>query len=241
MGRREAMGLDRSVSSSAPFRRRLARTACGVAAAAFLAAVPSSATGRLKLCPAPANTTSEGTPSASLLSILHVLRRPQTSSDALPPPINPGGGLRLGEGVYVKYVRRARRVAGTDYFVVPVARGLAPGCGLREEVVFVTAGPEEQGSGGGSTAAGIEHGEVTGSEWKGHHGVQYGLVPDGVAKVTLRYPPHRGLRNTVTVSPVENVYVAMVPPAATYSGFPVVPKTIVWRSATGKVLGTFHG
>jgi hypothetical protein len=235
------MGLDRSVSSPGRSGRRLARAACGLGAAVFLAAIPGSATGRLKLCPAPANSTSEGTPSASLLSILHVLRRPQTSSDALPPPINPGGGLRLGEGVYVKYVRRARQVAGTDYFVVPVARGLAPGCGLREEVVFVTAGPEDQGSGGGATATEIEHGAVTGTEWKGHHGIQYGLVPDAVAKVTLRYPPHRGLRTTVTVAPVENVYVAKAPPAATYSGLPVVPKTIVWRSATGKVLGTFHG
>src|ERR1039458_9869824 len=64
-----------------------------------------------------------GAPSQSLLSILGVLRRPATPADALPasvkafltkPILNP-----LGREVFVNYIRRARVISGTAYYVMP--------------------------------------------------------------------------------------------------------------------------
>jgi hypothetical protein len=182
---------------------------------------------------------SEGTPNAKLLSILAVLRRPQASTDALPTP--PSGSWWFGEGVYSKYVRRARVVDGVAYYVVPVAKGWALKCATHEGVVFATAGPEGYGSGGTATAAEIEHGaRLEGLFWKDGSGVQSGIVPDGVAKVTLRYPARHHLRATVTVAAVGNVYVTAVPPAARGSETPVLPTTVLWLSAKRHVLKTFH-
>jgi len=222
--------------------RRLGAASCGVVLTAMLVvAAPGGATDRGKAalaCPLPPGTAtpSEGTPSSRLLSILGVLRRPQTASDALPPPFDAGGpGLTFGEGVYVKFIRRARVVAGTTYYLVPVADGPGPHCSAREGVSFATVEALGQGSGSPATVGEIEHGR-----WIGHSGVQYGVVPDGVQKVTLRYPARHRLRATVTVTVLENVYVAKAPPAARASVSPVLPKAVVWRSATGSVLERFH-
>jgi hypothetical protein len=67
-------------------------------------------------------------------------------------------------------------------------------------------------------------------------------VPDDVAKVTLRFPSvlaSTGLRASVTVRPKDNIYVAIVPPAAS-GPQPVSPKTVIWRSRKGAMLKTFH-
>ncbi|HUA49470.1 MAG TPA: hypothetical protein VMA77_29820 [Solirubrobacteraceae bacterium] len=64
---------------------------------------------------------SYGAPSRSLVAILGVLRRPREPSD-LPPPA-PGAHRSIpvwAQGAYVRYVRRARVVAGISYYVVPM-------------------------------------------------------------------------------------------------------------------------
>ena len=68
-------------------------------------------------------TVSDGSPSPSLLSVLGVLRRPATGSDQprvphVSRPLYPAGV----QGVYVRYVRRARVKAGISYYVIPAAR-----------------------------------------------------------------------------------------------------------------------
>jgi hypothetical protein len=212
---------------------------CAVAATSMLTVAAAGDAGNraaaAAMCSPPQETTNNGTPSAKLLAVLGVLRRPQTASDALPAPLNPVWG-----DAYVKFIRRARVVAGTAYYVVPVAAE-DPSCRLRDEVVLVTMEPLGQAAGGGLTVADIERGGLGGTRWIGTSGVQYGVVPDTVAKVTLRYAPGKhGLRNTVTVSPVDNVYVAAAPPAARGSMLPVLPRVVVWRSHKGSVLKTFH-
>jgi hypothetical protein len=218
---------------------------CGAAVTAMLAiTAPGGAIGRVtpSACPTLQETTSDGAPSARLLSMLGVLRRPQTAEDTLPAPLNPGDPPRFGEGIYVKYIRLARLVAGVKYYIVPVAKGRGPQCDMREGVSLETVEAIGQASGGVVTAKEIENGKLTGARWIGGGGVEYGVVPNGVAKVTLRFPSasgKRGLRASVTVSPKDNIYVATVPPAAS-GPLPVSPKTVIWRSRKGSVLKTFH-
>jgi hypothetical protein len=72
-----------------------------------------------------------------------------------------------------------------------------------------------------------------------------GVVPKGVAKVTLLYPHHRGVPTSVTVAVVNNVFAAFVPYSFTdtssgplVSYVPPPPQKIVWRARNGKVLKT---
>lgn len=237
------------LGSESPLKRaRFARgvallALCGLVAPGAWASSAAGADNRgsaARICPVSPQTMSEGAPSSRMLSTLGVLRRPQTAADTLPAPLNPGGGWMFGEGVYVKYVRRARLVAGVAYYIVPVANGLSPQCRPREEVFFATAGPEGHTASGGLSVSEIERGMLTATYWKAGRGVQSGVVPNGVATVTLRYAPRHGLRSAVTVAAVENVYVATAPPAAQGPETPVLPTTVTWRSANGRILKTFH-
>ncbi|MGA2014457.1 MAG: hypothetical protein ABSH51_28565 [Solirubrobacteraceae bacterium] len=73
---------------------------------------------------------SQGSPSADLLAILGVLRRPARPSDRLPPRIigappnrrlYPNGTIPPLTGVYVRYIRKARHRFGADYYLAPAA------------------------------------------------------------------------------------------------------------------------
>jgi|GEM_PF-3314889 len=216
-----------------------------VTAAGAAGLVPARAAAAVAVCATPPpETASEGAPGAGFLTILGALRHPQTAADALPPPLTPGGSALLGEGVYVKYVRLVRAVSGTSYYLVPVARPfrpLTPGCHGPEGMVLFTVEPGGfEGHGGAATASQIEHGGLGGSRWlPGGKGIEYGVVPDGVRKVTLRYAAKHGLRS-VTVTAVNNFYVVPVPVLGV-GGLPgPSPTTVVWRSAKGSVLKTFH-
>ncbi len=66
----------------------------------------------------------EGTPSATMLSVLGVLRRPATAADRLPAGFYRHGRLladRISNDVYVRYIRLARVENGVSYYIVPVA------------------------------------------------------------------------------------------------------------------------
>jgi hypothetical protein len=80
--------------------------------------------------PNPAGATiSQGAPSAALLSVLPVLRRPASRGDRLPAVMyRHGRPLLLGEPsvAYVRYIRRARVVNGVAYYLVPGVIGSLP-------------------------------------------------------------------------------------------------------------------
>jgi hypothetical protein len=143
----------------------------------------------------------------------------------------------------VKYTRRARVVAGVAYFLIPVAVGWSPSppCGVGQEgVALLLASPEAGLSGEGVVpAGGIERGEMSGSSWKGRHGTAFGVVPDGVAKVTVRYPARHGGSTAVTVAAVENLWVAKAP-LGPVNETPIAIRSVTWRSAHGKVLKTLR-
>jgi hypothetical protein len=200
----------------------------------------------------PASCTSralQGAPSKSLLSILGVLRRPATAADAV------GGiaGRGLIRDVFVHYIRRARVVAGSPYYIYPVVIG---GCGTREKPhegimelatnVDLGGGAIGGSGGGGGTAAGIEQGQEASSGPPGSStsATLTIVVPDGVASVTLRYPaghasgysPKISPPFTITVGPVENLVVVTVPRSS-----PLQQGTMVWRAANGHIIRTFNG
>ena len=187
-------------------------------------------------------TTSEGAPNAATLRTLGVLRSPATAADVLPTEPSPSFGL--GEGVYVNYVRLARTTAGTDYYLIPIAKG----CGsLGEEVVLETRGPGEFGGSDGQTLAKIKQGKGL-STWVGNtSSTVSGVVPDKVAKVVLTYSRRstgqkRGRPVRVPAAVVNNVFVANLTFLTAHipGGFSTTPTTIVWRSAKGTAIKTIH-
>jgi hypothetical protein len=189
----------------------------------------------------------QGAPSKSLLSILGVLRRPATAADA--------GSAITAQGftsaVFVRYIRRARTIAGSPYYVYPAVVG---GCGTGEKPhqgimelaknLDIGGGAIGGSGGGGATAAQIERGEAAGS---GPPGTSTSatltiIVPDGVAKVTLRYPAGRASGYspkispafTVTTTPVNNLVVVTVPRSN-----PLQKGRMLWRAADGRLIKTF--
>jgi hypothetical protein len=223
---------------------------------------------------------SHGRPSARMLSVLDVLRRPATAADRLPAPVyRAGRPVMLGDArtIYVDYIRRARVVNGVAYYIVPGVFGSPPPAprvlnrcyaeemrALRGRLAHVTKsfraatlaygakvyaetrselaaqrpyqGVDEfdwqlRGTGGGgggasSPATIARQGMLGGSE-----NALYGVVPSGVAKVTLHWPA-RVKRRAQTAPVVNNMFVLVVPGTA----FP--PPTMIWRAANGRVIKT---
>jgi hypothetical protein len=199
-------------------------------------------------CIPPNGGALQGAPNKSLLSILGVLRRPATAADA-------GSGIvaqGFTSGVFVHYIRRARVVAGSPYYIYPAVVG---GCGTGEkphEGIMELARNVDLGhgviggsGGGGATAAAIDKGQDAGS---GPPGSSTGttitmVVPDGVAIVTLRYPAGRASGYspkisppfTITTTPVENLVVVRLPRRN-----PLQQGTVIWRAADGHIIKTFN-
>ncbi len=174
--------------------------------------------------------------------MLAVLRSPQTPLDALPASSLPGGVQHMGEGIYINYVRDVGVISGTTYYVIPVARGCASS---KEEVILYTHSARGFSGWFGATPRAIEQGRLLGSEGTAASSVVSGIVPDGVAKITLKYAPakpssispRRQLAVTVTAKPMNNVFAVHVPQNP---GSASLPKTIVWRSAKGAVIKRIH-
>jgi hypothetical protein len=209
--------------------------------AGVLAGAASAAPNAHFECAKRPTTTSEGAPNAAMLQTLGVLRGAATIRDVLPSESSPSFGL--GEGLYVKYVRLARTVAGTACYLIPIAKG----CGsLGEEVVLETRGPGEFGGSGGETLAEIKQGQSVSTWVRNKSSTAWGVVPDKVATVVLTYPlrptgrkRHRSVR--VSAAVVNNVFVANLSFLSTHApALGVAPTTIAWRSTKGKVIRTIH-
>jgi hypothetical protein len=246
-------------------------------------------------------TAATGTPPASILSILGVLRRPEQTGgipDVLSRPLAPPQ-----VGLYVKYVRFARSADSVDYYV-SVSSG-AGGLGSAPENVgrciaaltaefdrdlpripkasraaaahlfngelairrtnwarrspvgvnlesfsLIHGGAAEVA--GDCTANRIEQGGcLAGGQSLGNYNTSIvGIVPDGVASVTLHY--NAGTRGgcaasspgfscyshehvpaaNITAKPVNNVFDAHVPRASGNA----LPSAITWRAANGRTI-----
>jgi hypothetical protein len=194
-----------------------------------------------------ASSPLSGPPSKALLSILAVLRRPATPADSFrPSPL-----LTRGVRIFVNYVRRARVVSGSTYYVYPV---FATPCGVLSgqsgESMALTDVTHSCGTGtvAGLTAVQIRQGEALSYGGDCSRSLLLsqvsGIVPDGVAAVTLHYPAGRvgGYSHkmapaaNVTTRPVNNVIVVMVPRGG---GNGRSWTTMTWRAANGTIIQTF--
>ena len=230
-------------------------------------------------------TTSQGSPSQALLSILGVLRRPAQVTDRLPVRItynpyrrDPTGSLPPLKGIYIRYIRRARVRYGAGYYLIPAAdadalhpipercyaqlqaavgrelahvpTNLRPGT-RKLEPRFVNqlrsqTTPTEgvclavlndtgngDGCGGGYTVADIEQGHTISSGGPTGVAVVYGVVPDGVKAVTLRYP-----RQSFTVAVINNVFILRnARQHLPNYGF---PETVIWRGTHNTTIKTIN-
>ena len=193
----------------------------------------------------------QGPPNKSLLSILGVLRRPATAADA-------GSGITaqgFTSAVFVHYIRLARVIAGSSFYIYPAivggcGTGERPHQGIMESTKHVDIGHGLIGGvgGGGSTAAAIEQGQTaeTGPPGSSTSATITMIVPDDVARVTLRYPAGRASGYspkisppfTVTTAAVNNLVVVGVPRSA--GGGPIRKPTMIWRAANGHIIKTFN-
>ena len=167
-------------------------------------------------------------------------------------PTGDGGRRRSGiaaggfiSGVFVHYIRLARVVDGSPYYIYP---GIVGGCGTGEtphQGIMELARNVDLGhglmggtGGGGATAAAIEQGKDASSGPPGSStsSTITMVVPDGVANVTLRYPAGRASGYspkispafTITTAPVGNLVVATLPRSN-----PLQNGTVIWHSADG--------
>jgi hypothetical protein len=206
---------------------------------------------------------SHAAPSAALLSILGVLRRPPTPADQLPHsrPLE-----NVASVVYVDYIRLAQVAYGTRWYLVPVempGRAIPARC-LREELaalrrerprippklwtgtvqlelrrfhrlrhsayahpyqsLFVFGFAARSGfGGGGGVISTLERGQDLGTEGP----LLHGLVPDGVATVTVYYGRAHRL-SAASARVINNLFIIR---DGGHFG-----QEIVWRSASGQVI-----
>jgi hypothetical protein len=209
---------------------------------------PSKTAGRsAPSCGSAQGAALQGAPSKSLLSILGVLRRPAGAADA-------GSGIVAGgfiNRVFVHYIRRARVIAGSPYYIYPAVVG---GCGTGERPhqgimelarnVDLGGGTIGGAGGGGATAVGVEQGQDASSGTPGTSASATVtlVVPDGVAKVILHFPagqasgysPKISPAATIATAPVNNLVVVSVPRSN-----PLQEGTMVWRAANGRIIKRF--
>ncbi len=101
----------------------------------------------------------------------------------------------------------------------------------QDAICLVSAARNGGGSACGSTVAQIAHGDGLDNG----QGTLDGLVPDGVATVTLRFPATQALAAlSVTTGVTGNVFAVHVARAEAGQ----LPAAVVWRSAQGEVLRT---
>jgi hypothetical protein len=216
-----------------------------------------------------------GSPSATLLSVVGVLRRPATKADRLPRALQANDGD--AQGIYVKYIRLARVRDGVSYYIVPAASvfprltQLSAGCSaamvaalhaelpriparlrsptlrLQAQIIAEARKSAQQAAGDGiclmfdgasasggtcgATAREIKQGGLISS-----FGVLTGVVPDGVATVTIQEPVSNGRATAaVTTNVAGNVFAVSI--SGSHRGNPR-SWAMIWRSPEGTIVKT---
>jgi hypothetical protein len=128
---------------------------------------------------------------------------------------------------------RAATLALQQRFLALIRAGQQPADPNRDSICFMTLSASGTGGGVcGATAALIARNGAMQSN--GH--VLSGVVPDGVASVTLHYPASNGSPAlTVTTGVAGNVFAASLARLTQAANW---PPDIAWRSATGRVIKT---
>jgi hypothetical protein len=195
-------------------------------------AVPAATVG-CRLARPPSSTTNSS-PGPALLATLGVLRRPARPTDTLVRWVY----VAYDQEVFVNYIRRARVVDGRAYWVIPAIITRCKPQKPVEGLTFRMADGRKDGLGGVANV-----GETVGrlrqyGDFLSLGSTLQGLVPDGVADVTLHFPAAAG-RPQVTLSQrvVDNVVVFIGVPHST----PVAHgATMNWIGRGGHVIKTLN-
>lgn len=182
----------------------------------------------------PPHPTTDSAPDRTWLALLSVLRRPQLATDAIPARRY----LSYNQEVFVRYIRRARVVGSSAYWVWPAIITRCGGAKPYQGLMFLTGSRNGDGPGAGGvgeTPAQLQQGGDFFSYGRSGRASIDGVVPDGVASVTLNYPAangHAALHLTGRV--VYNVVVISVP----FGADGALGATMTWTGARGRVIKT---
>ena len=202
----------------------------GTALAATQPWRPSLGDRRLGAPPA----VSPNAPAKAELAILHVLRRPQTSSDRGRATT---GALRFvgrgGSGIKTDYIRLLGLSAPSRGIVLIPMNRYSPGPGIVKQGALCVIYSEPTADGAAKSCFDLDdirYGRAVGS--LGLH--QYGLVPDGVAKVTALFAEGPVVEATVR----DNFFDLTAPQARGESAsIAANPAAISWQDAGGRPVG----
>ena len=224
--------------------------------AATALAVPAASGANCRNPHFPPTKLTHRAPPQGLVSRMAVLRRPKQAEDK--PPVKLA--LFPYRLLAIDYIRKVGEGPdGEGYYIVPGSVGyprlprrclrrLSPHRRRVEQRIerqarkrerVIALGMFEWGSSGGGGGGGccsdahalVSNRTIQTSGFHGHSTVT-GLVPDGVASVTLRW--HRGPERNATVA--NNFWLTTAP----YSAPRAFPTTTIWRDAAGHLVKSFR-
>ena len=200
----------------------------------------------------PVSTTADAPP-AEQLALLGILRDPPPGASVDPGTL---GSSVLPEihGIRTNYIRLLPSAPGFPHqllYTVTSGRLGAPDPALGEKVppetknLICVEEIDATGGGGDCTPTWV----LTSGLWLESHGLDgYGLVPDGVATVVLRYPDHPAQTETVTENTFSyHGYPAPAGPVINGGGqpspgpTPEAPASVTWLNAKSEVVSTHTG
>jgi hypothetical protein len=192
----------------------------------------SPSLGDRRLGPPPA--VSRLAPPASQLAILSVLRRTQTDRDRGAATANALRYLgRGGSGVRTAYIRLLGLSAPSQGIVLIPMERYSPGPGLVKRDALCVFYAEPNGDGGGKHC--FDTSDVQNGRARASLGVhQYGLVPDGVAKVTALFA-----EGPLVETAVHDNFYDLIAPRARGDAETIAadPAVVSWQDKNGRPVG----
>ena len=197
----------------------------------------------------PVSTTADAPP-AEQLALLGILRDPPPGASVDPATL--GSSILPGvHGIRMNYIRLLPPAPGFPHQLLYTATSGDLGVGdppvgadpaTETKNLICVEEVEASGAGGDCTDTSV----LTSGHWLESAGLDgYGLVPDGVATVVLRYSDHPAQAETVTDNTFSwQGYPAPAGPITGNGGqpspgpTPEIPTSITWLDSHGKVLAT---
>jgi hypothetical protein len=200
----------------------------------------------------PVSASAEAPP-AEQLALLGILREPPPGAYVNPATL--GSSLMAGiHGIRTNYIRLLPPAPGFPHQLLytvtsadfgPGQWDPAVGAYVPTEAKNLICVQEVEASGVGGDCTGTS--ALTSGHWRESAGLDgYGLVPDGVATVILRYPDHPAQTETVTENtfswqgyPAPQGPITNGTPQTEPGPTPEIPSSVTWLNANGEVISTF--
>ncbi len=197
-------------------------------------------------------STNVDAPPAQQLALLGILRDPPPGASVDPATL--GSSIMPGvHGIRMNYIRLLPAAPGFphqllytvtsgDFGAAQFDRAVGAYVPTEAKNLICVQQVQAGGVGGDCTDTSV----LTSGHWLESTGLDgYGLVPDGVASVVLRYPDHPAQTETVTDNtfswqgyPAPEGPIMHGTPQTEPGPTPEIPASITWLDANGKVLST---